>query len=118
MHVQDYCIKLLAHEPVEHFVLLCLNNQDRLIGEKTLSIGTIDQTEVCPREVVNATLKHHPRSVIHLHNHPSGEPKPSRADIAVTRDIKKALTVMGITLHDHLIIADTNCVSSKRLGRL
>jgi len=118
MHVQDYCIKLLAHEPVEHFVILCLDNQNRLIGEETIPIGTINQTAVYPREVVNAALKHHARSVILVHNHPSGESKPSRADIAVTRNIEKALTVMGITLHDHLIIADTNCVSFKSLGHL
>ena len=61
MHVQDYCIKLLAHEPVEHFVILCLDNQNRLIGEETMSIGTINQTAVYPREVVNAALKHHAR---------------------------------------------------------
>ena len=78
-----------------------------------MSIGTINQTAVYPREVVNATLKHHARSVILVHNHPSGEAKPSLADIAVTRDIEKALTVMGMTLHDHLIIADTICVSFK-----
>ena len=118
MHVQDYCIKLLAHEPVEHFVILCLDNQNRLIGEETMSIGTINQTAVYPREVVNAALKHHARSVILVHNHPSGEPKPSRADIAVTLDIEKALSVVGIALHDHLIIADTNCVSFKSLGHL
>lgn len=118
MHVQDYCINRLAHEPVEHFVILCLDNQNRLIGEETMSIGTINQTAVYPREVVNAALKHHARSVILVHNHPSGEAKPSRADIAVTRDIEKALTVMGMTLHDHLIIADTICVSFKSLGHL
>ena len=118
MHVQDYCINRLAHEPVEHFVILCLDNQNRLIGEETMSIGTIDQTAVYPSEVVNTALEHHARSVILLHNHPSGEAKPSRADIAVTHNIEKALTVMGITLHDHLIIADTICVSFKSLGQV
>ena len=83
-----------------------------------MSVGAINQTAVRPREVVNTTLKHHARSVILVHNHPSGEPKPSRADIEVTRDIEKALKVMGITLHDHLIITDTNCVSFKSLGHL
>ena len=83
-----------------------------------MSLGAINQTAVCPREVVNTTLKYHARSVILVHNHPSGEPKPSRADIEVTRDIEKALKVMGITLHDHLIITDTNCVSFKSLGHL
>ena len=118
MHVQDYCINRLAHEPAEHFVILCLDNQNRLIGEETMSISTINQTAVYLREVVNADLKHHARSVILVHNHPSAEAKPSRADIAVTHDLEKALTVMGMTLHDHLIIADTICVSFKSLGHL
>ena len=114
--VQDYCINRLAHEPVEHFVILGLDNQNRLIGEETMSIVKINQTAVYPREVVNAAFKHHARSVILFHNHPSGEAKPSRADIALTCDIEKALTVIGMTLHDHLIIADTICVSFKSLG--
>ena len=118
MHVQDYRINRFTHEPVEHFVILCLDNQSRLIGEKTKSIGTINQTAVYPREVMNAALKHHVRLVILVHNHPSGEVKPLRADIAVTRDIEKALTVMGMTLHDHLSIADTICVSFKTLDHL
>ena len=118
MHVQDYCIKRLAHEPVEHFVILCLDNQNRLIGEEPMSNGTINHTAVYPREVVNAALKHHAQWVILVRNHPSGEAKPSRADIAVTRDTEKALTVMGMTLHNHLIIADMICVSFTSLGHL
>ena len=74
-------------------MILCLDNQNRLIGEETMPTGTINQTAVYPREVVNAALEHHARSVVH--NHPSGEAKPSRAEIAVMRDIEKALTVMG-----------------------
>ena len=118
MHVQDYCINRLAHEPVEHFLILCLDDQNRLIGQETMSSGTINQAAVYPREVVNATLKHHAQSVIPVHRHPIGEAKPSRADIAVKRDIKKALTVMGMTLHDHHIIADIICVSFESLGQL
>ena len=83
-----------------------------------MSIGTINQTAIYPRVLVDATLKHHARSVILAHNHLSGEAKPSRADIAVTRDTEKALTVMGMTLQDHLIIADTVCVSFKSLGHV
>ena len=116
MHVQYFCINRSAHEPVEHFVILCLDNQNRLIGEETMSIGTINQTAVYPREVVNAALKSHAQSVILVHNHPSSEAKPSRADIAVMRDTEKALTVMGMTLQDHLIITDTICISFKGLG--
>ena len=118
MHVQDYCINRLAHETVKHFAILCLDNQNRLIGEETMSIGTINQTAVDPLEVMNAALEHHARSVTLVHNHPSGEAKPSRADIAVMRHIEKAQTVMGMTLHDHLIIADTICVSFKSRGHL
>ena len=99
-------------------MILCLDNQSRLIGEETMSIGTINQTAVYPREVVNAASKHQARSVILVHNHPSGETKPSRADNAVTHDIEKALTLMGMTLHDHLIIAGTICVSFKSRGHL
>jgi len=118
MHVQDYSINRLAHEPVEHFLILCLDDKNRLIGKETMSSGTINQATVYPREVVNANLKHHAQSVIPVHGHPIGEAKPSRADIAVKRDIKKALTVMGMTLHDHHIIADIICVSFESLGQL
>jgi len=118
MDVQDYCINRLAHEPIEHFVILCLDNQNRLIAEETMSVGTTNQTAVYPREVVNAALKHHAQAVILVHNHPSGELNPSRADITVTRDIEKALRIMGIALHDHLIVADTKCTSFKGLGHL
>ena len=116
--MQDYCINRLAHERREHFIILCLDNQNRLISEETMSVGTVNQTAVYTREVVNAALKHQAQAVILLHNHPSGELKPSRADIDVTRDIEKALAVMGIALHGHLIIADTTCVSFKSLGHL
>ena len=118
--MQDYCINRLAHERREHFIILYLDNQNRLISEETMSVGTVNQTAVHTREVVNAALKHQAQAVILLHNHPSGELKPSRADIDVdvTRDIEKALAVMGIALHDHLIIADTTCVSSKSFGHL
>ena len=116
MHVQDYCIKLLAYEHVEQFMGLCLDNHNRLIVEETMSIGSINQTTVNPSDVVNSTINHYERSVVLVHNHPSEESKPSQSDFAVTRAIKKALTVMGITLHYHLIIADTKYVSLKSLS--
>ena len=81
-----------------------------------MSIGTINQIAAYPRDVANTALKDHARSTILVQNNPSGEAKSSRADIAVTREIEKAQTVMGITFHDHLIIADNNCVSHKSLG--
>ena len=83
-----------------------------------MSVGTVNQTAAFAREVVNAALNHRKKAVILLHNHPIGEFNPSRADIDITRDIKKALAVMGIALHDHLIIADTTCASFISLGHL
>jgi DNA repair protein RadC len=116
--VQDYYINRLAHERREHFIILCLDNQNRLISEETMSVGTVNQAAVYTRKVVNAALKYQAQAVVLLNIHHSGELKPSRANIDVTRDIEKALEVMGIAPHDHLIIADTTCVSFKSLRHL
>ena len=74
--VQHYCLTRLSHEPIEHFLMLCLDNRNRLIAEERLSSGTIDQTPVYVREVVAAALRHHAKAVILVHNHPSGETEP------------------------------------------
>ena len=116
--VQHYCVTLLAHEPVEYFVMLCLDNRNRLIAEETLSRGTVDQTPVYVREVINSGLKHHAKAVILVHNHPSGEREPSRADIDMTAELKAALALVTVTLHDHLIVAGQDVVSFKSLGLL
>jgi len=116
--VKHYCISRLAHEPVEVLIMLCLDNRNRLVAEETLSRGTINQTPVYVREVVNCALKHHAQAVILVHNHPSGETEPSRADIEMTLELKRALEIMTIGLHDHLIVAGTECVSFKSLGHL
>ena len=83
-----------------------------------MSVGTVNQAAVYTRKVVNAALKYQAQAVVLLNIHHSGELKPSRANIDVTRDIEKALEVMGIAPHDHLIIADTTCVSFKSLRHL
>ena len=116
--VQHYCVTRLAHEPIEHFMMLCLDNRNRLIGEARLSRGTIDQTPVYVREVINAALRHHAKAVILVHNHPSGETEPSRADIEMTTELRAALKLVTVTLHDHLIIAGREVVSFKSLGLL
>ena len=116
--VQHFCVTRLAHEPVEHFMILCLDNRNRLIAEEVLSRGTVDQTPVYVREVINAALRHHAKSVILVHNHPSGETEPSRADIDMTAELKTALALVTITLHDHLIVAGKTVVSFKSLGLL
>ena len=97
-------------------MILCLDNRNRLIAEEVLSRGTVDQTPVCVREVINAALRHHAKAVILVHNHPSGETEPSRADIDMTAELKTALSLVTITLHDHLIVAGKTVVSFKSLG--
>ncbi|MEC8130154.1 MAG: DNA repair protein RadC [Pseudomonadota bacterium] len=116
--VQHFCVTRLSHEPVEHFMILCLDNRNRLIGEEVLSRGTVDQTPVSVREVINAALRHHAKAVILVHNHPSGETEPSRADIDMTTELNAALSLVTITLHDHLIVAGKTVVSFKSLGLL
>jgi len=98
--------------------MLCLDNRNRLIAEEPLSKGTVNQTPVYIREVINAALKHHAQAVILVHNHPSGEAEPSRADIEMTDQLKRALNLVTIALHDHLIVAGRQCVSFKSLGHL
>ena len=74
--VQHFCVTRLAHEPVEHFMILCLDKRNRLTAKEVLSRGTVDQTPVYVREVINAALRHHAKAVILVHNHPSGETEP------------------------------------------
>ncbi|MEC7588878.1 MAG: JAB domain-containing protein [Pseudomonadota bacterium] len=83
-----------------------------------MSRGTIDQTPVYVREVINAALRHHAKAVILVHNHPSGETEPSRADIDKTAELKTALSLVTITLRDHLIVAGKTVVSFKSLSLL
>ena len=116
--VQHYFVTLLAYELVKYFVMLCIDNRNRLIAEETLSRGTVDQTPVYVREVINSALKHHAKAVILVHNHPSGEREPSRADIDMSAELKAALALLTVTLHDHLIVAGQDVVSFKSLGLL
>ena len=104
-------------------MILCLDKRNRLTAKEVLSRGTVDQTPVYVREVINAALRHHAKAVILVHNHPSGETEPSRADIDMTAELKKALSIATITLHDHLlhdhlIVAGKTVVSFKSLGLL
>ena len=116
--VQHFCVTRLAYEPVKHFMILCLDNRNRLIAEEVLLRGTGDQTPVFVREVINAALRHHAKAVILVHNHPSGETEPSRADIDMTAELKTALSLVTITLHDHKIVDGKTVMSFKSLGLL
>ena len=98
--------------------MLCLDDGNRLIDEETLSKGTVDQTPVYVRDVINAALKHHAQAVILVHNHPSGKTTPSPVVIEMTEELQRALSLVTVDLHDNLIVAGTQCISFKSLGHL
>ena len=116
--VIDYCRIGLAHLPAEQFRLLFLDKRNSLIADEVQQKGTIDHAPVYPREVVKRALELSATAIIMVHNHPSGDPTPSRADIDMTRSIREAVQSVGITLHDHLVIGRSGHSSFRALGLL
>ena len=114
----DYCRIALAHEKVERFHLLFLDRQNRLIADETQQRGTVDHTPVYPREVVRRALELVATALILVHNHPSGDPTPSKGDIEMTREIVAAGEKLGIAVHDHVVIAKSGETSFKSAGLL
>jgi len=114
----DYCTAHIAHGKVEEFHILFLDRKNVLIKHEQQQRGTIDHTPVYPREVVKRALELQASALILVHNHPSGDPTPSKADIAVTKDIVKAAQPLGVTVHDHLIIGRGRHMSLRDLGLL
>jgi len=112
----DYCHAAMAHASHEQFRLLFLDRRNRLIADEVQQKGTVDHTPVYPREVIKRALELAASSLILVHNHPSGDPTPSRADIEMTKEIAEAGRKLGITLHDHVIIGQTGHASFKSLG--
>ncbi len=112
----DYLRAAMAHEANEHFRLLFLDRKNRLIGDEVQARGTVDHTPVYIREVVKRALDLGATALILVHNHPSGDPTPSRADIEMTRDIAKAAAPLGVTIHDHIIIGKGDPASLRALG--
>lgn len=100
----------------EHFVCLFLNTKNHVIGQETLSIGSLNASIVHPREVFLAAIKRSSASIICVHNHPSGDPTPSPEDVDITRRLVEAGSVIGIDVLDHIIIGDVRSVSLKELG--
>lgn len=101
----------------EVFALLLLDSQHRLIRFEPLFYGTINSTNVYPREILKAVLEANAAAVILVHNHPSGVPEPSSADIAITAKIKDALNLIDVSTLDHIIVGET-CVSLARRGEM
>ncbi len=114
----DYLAADMAHAGIEHFRLLFLDNRNHLIADEIQQSGSIAHTPVYPREVVKRALEVGATAVILVHNHPSGDPTPSRADIDMTKEIVKATATVGITVHDHLIVGKNATASFKALGLL
>ena len=116
--IVDYCRMAMAHETVEQFRLLFLDRKNHLIAEEVQQRGTIDHTPVYPREVVKRALEIGAGALILAHNHPSGDPTPSKEDITMTKAIAAACLPLGITVHDHIIIGHREVASFKNLGLL
>lgn len=112
----NYVQMHLAHKPHECFAVLFLDAQHRLICMETLFTGTLDQASVYPREVAARALLLRAASVVLAHNHPSGNPDPSAADIALTRRLQQALALLDITVLDHLIVTQGQAVSLAQRG--
>jgi DNA repair protein RadC len=114
-NVLDYCRAAMAFESKEHFRILFLDKGNHLIADEQHQTGTVDHTPVYPREVVKRALELSATAVILVHNHPSGDPTPSRADIDMTRAIVDVARPLGIAVHDHLIVGKDGHASLKAL---
>ncbi|MEM1289782.1 MAG: DNA repair protein RadC [Pseudomonadota bacterium] len=106
----------LQHEPREQFRVLFLDRKNQMIADEVMGVGTVDQAPVYPREIARRALELSASSIILVHNHPSGDPTPSRADIDMTREVMDALSAFDITVHDHLIAARGGVTSFKTEG--
>ena len=114
----DYCKTAMAHGEVEEFRLLFLDRKNVLIADEAQARGTVDSVAVYPREVVKRALELGASALIMVHNHPSGDPTPSQADITMTRRVREALGAVDIRLHDHLVIGKDRDASFATLGLL
>lgn len=114
--VHEYLTFKLA--PLEHevFAILLLDNQHRVLTYQELFRGTLNAVNVYPREIVKLSLQYNAGALILVHNHPSGEPEPSRADRAITQKLKLALDLVDVQVLDHLIVAGTQVVSMAERG--
>jgi DNA repair protein RadC len=114
----EYLRAALGYEKTEQFRVLFLDGRSRLIADEIMGRGTINHAPVYPREIARRALELHALTVILAHNHPSGGTEPSHDDIAMTREVRRALQPLGVGLHDHLIVTGDTCVSMRQLGLL
>ncbi len=114
----DYCHTSMAHRSTEQFRVLYLDRKNVLIADEEQARGTVDHVPVYPREVVKRALELDASALILVHNHPSGDPTPSEADITMTHRIQAAAETLGLVLHDHLIVGRSREVSFRSAGYL
>jgi DNA repair protein RadC len=106
----------IRHEKIEQARVLYLDRKNRLIADEKAGQGTVDHAPIYPREIARRALELSASAVILVHNHPSGDPTPSRADIDLTLDIERALSPFDIKVHDHLVVGAKETVSMKAKG--
>ncbi|MDY4518231.1 MAG: DNA repair protein RadC [Candidatus Spyradocola sp.] len=112
----EYCTTLFDRQLTESMRLICLDVHKAVLASEVLAVGTVDETPVYPRSVVECALRHHAHSAILVHNHPSGSLEPSQGDIRVTAQLEQALGVVGVELLDHIIVAGEAYASMRSLG--
>jgi len=112
----DYCEAAMANESTEHFRLIFLNKRNEVIADEVQQSGTVDHTPAYPREIVKRALELGATALIMAHNHPSGDPTPSDADIQMTKAVVTAAAPFDILVHDHLIISRNGTLSFKTEG--
>jgi len=114
--LERYCRTTMSHREVEHLRVLYLNSKNVLIEDDLTQSGTINHVPVYPREIARRALELNAGAVILIHNHPSGDPTPSEADWAMTRQIDAALKLFQITLHDHVVTGHNDLISMREIG--
>lgn len=114
--VMNYCRAVMSRAQIEQFRVLFLDHKSRLMADEVMSEGTVNHTPVYPREVMKRAVELNASSIILVHNHPSGDPAPSRADIAMTKEIVEAGRALNITVHDHVVVGAKEIASFKALG--
>ena len=116
--IADYYMERLRHEEQEKAILLCLNNKLKLIEESTLAIGTVNSASLSPRDIFMKALRCGASYMVLLHNHPAGDPTPSKQDILITNRIRESGLMLDIILRDHIIIGDKAYCSLENSGLL
>jgi DNA repair protein RadC len=114
--VLDYCHSVMAHQLEEQLRLFFLDGRNALVADEMQSKGTVNHTPLYVREVVKRALELGASALIMAHNHPTGDPSPSRDDIALTREVRLALRAVGVSLHDHIIIGRKGHVSLRSMN--